>query len=440
MKRFLRNLPLGSKIALFTSMVVGASLLTLTLITIQLEQSYSKQELQDQAVLLLDTLPYSIRDELYFVAFDELQDVAKQIGESPNIDRFVIYDRNGAILADSTFSKDVAMMPSQDPDPVGEKLVALEDNEAHINWGEHQFTAGRAVYLNTETIGAVSLTMSTSSLDKKISVLILQSMLLSLAILGSGVVLSFVLSKQISNPLRELMEVSSEMANGETNVRVNIAASDEIGKLGMAFNDMTEAIQMRERDLRDLTASLEQKVEERTEELRQRNEELIQMAISDPLTRIYNRRHFFELAEKEFERAKRYQHSLSLVLADVDHFKKVNDTYGHLFGDQVLTNLAQYLEKNIRNIDVVARYGGEEFIILMPEVGCPDAKIMIERLRQGIVETPLIDSNSKVKLTMSLGISCWDGKEEISFETLLSRADQAMYRSKDKGRNCVSVW
>ena len=113
MKRFFRNLPLGSKIALFTSLIVGASLLILTLITLQLEQSYSKQELEDQAILLLNTLPYSIRDELYFVAYDELQDLAKQIDESPSILRFVIYDRNGAILADSTFPDDEIRMPHQ---------------------------------------------------------------------------------------------------------------------------------------------------------------------------------------------------------------------------------------------------------------------------------------------------------------------------------------
>ena len=445
MKYIFRNLPLRRKIALFTSVIVGASLLTLTLITILQERSYSEQELEEQASILLSTLPYSIRDELYFVELDELKDVAAKIGESKSVDRFVIYDRDGVILADSTKIEDVPNEASLDmpgePDPFGVTLISLNPEEERKDWlrEDHQFVSGQAVHLNNEPIGAVAVTLSTQAFDEKINTLIRQSVLLTLVVILAGVVLSVAVSQQISNPLRELMDVAHEMASGEDSLRVEINSSDEIGRLGLAFNEMTEAVQTRRQAWQELNASLEQKVEERTEELRQRNEELIQMAISDPLTKINNRRYFFELAAKEYERAKRYHHPLSLVLVDADRFKAVNDTHGHLVGDEVLKNLARFLVGHVRNADVVARYGGEEFVILMPEIRSGEAKLTAERLRKEIAEFMMV-AGTDIQITSSFGIACWDSKEDISFETLLYRADKALYHAKDMGRNRVSVW
>ncbi len=458
MERFFKNLPLRSKIALFTSLMVGISLVTLTVITSVQERSSSEKELEEQAGILLGTLPYSIRDELYFVALDELKDVAAKIGESENVERFVIYDSTGIILADSSKMDETlesSLGSLEDPDPFGETLIALAPDEEYNLWQreENQFVAGRAIHLNSQLLGAVSITISTNALDKKISTLIFQSTMLAFVVILAGVILSFILSRQISNPLRELMKISREMANGSTELRVDVDAEDEIGQLGLAFNDMTEAIQTRERALQELNASLEEKVEERTEELRhrseelqelteelrQRNEELVKMAISDPLTKIYNRRYFFELASKELEVAKKEREPLTAVLADVDHFKQANDSYGHHIGDEILKNLARFLVGNVRGIDVVARYGGEEFVILMPKISGKEAYELIEELRSKIEKTPLVVGRYII-LTVSFGIACLDDDENISFESLLYRADQALYRAKDLGRNRVSLW
>ena len=442
MKRFW-NLKLRDKISLFTSMMVGVSLLILTTITIMQERRSSKEELEGQALILLETLPYTMRDELYFLEVDELRDVATKIGQSENIERFVIYDQNGSVLADSGLGQndDMVTLPKE-PDPFGQAIVALSPDERPLEeWipENQQFTVGSPVYLNNQLIGAASITISTKPLDEKINSLFFQSMALALAIITLGILLSIVLSKRISNPIRELMKVSREMANGDTSIRVAIKSTDEVGELGLAFNEMTEAIQTRQRALRNLTASLEEKVEERTEELRQRNAELTQMAVSDPLTKINNRRYFFDLAGKEYERAQRYQHPLSLILADADHFKNANDTYGHLVGDQILTNLARFLVSNVRSVDVVARYGGEEFVILMPEIDETAASQTAERLRK-VIETLSMVDGQDIHITVSFGVACWDGKKDMSFETLLYRADQALYLAKEQGRNRVATW
>ena len=437
MKRFFRDLPLRNKIALFTGLVLGVSLFTLTIITIKLEETYSKNELRDQASILLRTLPYSMRDELYFVALDELKDVTAQVVDGKLLTRFIIYDRTGIILADS---ENIDTMPSKEPDPFGIALVSLPKNEEFFEWDNDHLIAGRAIFLETEQIGAVSVVMSTTAMESRINAIIVQSITISLIILLIGIVLSFMLAQQLSNPLGELRNISHQMASGKTDIRVRIAATDEIGELGTAFNDMAEAIQKREQDLRELTTSLEQKVKTRTEELRLRNLELTEMATSDPLTKINNRRRFFELAEKEYQRSKRYQHPLSMILIDADHFKDVNDTYGHQAGDRLLANLAKFFQDNIRSVDIVARYGGEEFIILMPQISCTEAAKIAERLRQIIMVEPMAETEHKIFITVSFGVACWDCQKDLSLDTLLYRADKALYQAKRDGRNRVTVW
>jgi diguanylate cyclase (GGDEF)-like protein len=166
-----------------------------------------------------------------------------------------------------------------------------------------------------------------------------------------------------------------------------------------------------------------------------------QLSITDPLTNIYNRRIFDEIIIKEWERAKRSQSLLTIVLFDIDHFKKVNDTYGHLIGDDALKNLANFCLLNMRSMDIFARYGGEEFIILMPDTDFDSAYQSIERLRTKIVETPLAITEAKdIFITISAGIAIWNGQEQIDIPTLLDRADQALYKSKQTGRNKVTIW
>jgi diguanylate cyclase (GGDEF)-like protein len=166
-----------------------------------------------------------------------------------------------------------------------------------------------------------------------------------------------------------------------------------------------------------------------------------QLSITDPLTNIYNRRIFDEIALKEWERAKRSHSVITVVLFDIDHFKRVNDTHGHLIGDQVLINLADLCLSNMRSMDVFARYGGEEFVILMPDADAQSAYQTIERLRAIVETTPLANpENLNIFITISAGIVTWDGKESLDIKTLLARADEALYISKQTGRNKVTIW
>lgn len=166
-----------------------------------------------------------------------------------------------------------------------------------------------------------------------------------------------------------------------------------------------------------------------------------QLAITDPLTNVYNRRVFDEMAVKEWERARRTKSPLSIILLDVDRFKQVNDTYGHLVGDQILINLSKTCSENLRSMDIFARYGGEEFVILMPDTNVESAFQSMERLRTTIEKTSLgKHENRELFITVSLGIVVWDGEGSLDIRALLSRADQALYTSKETGRNRTSIW
>jgi diguanylate cyclase (GGDEF)-like protein len=167
--------------------------------------------------------------------------------------------------------------------------------------------------------------------------------------------------------------------------------------------------------------------------------EVQELAITDSLTKIYNRRRFFELAEQEFERSRRYTRPLSVIMLDIDHFKRVNDTYGHAVGDLVLETLANLVQKSLREVDVFARYGGEEFVILLPETTSIEAQLTAERIRQLISRTPIQSGSNTIEITISFGVvELEDTCRNI--EELLDRSDQAMYHSKRTGRNRVSIW
>jgi diguanylate cyclase (GGDEF)-like protein/PAS domain S-box-containing protein len=160
------------------------------------------------------------------------------------------------------------------------------------------------------------------------------------------------------------------------------------------------------------------------------NREIERIATIDQLTGIFNRHKFEELFALEAERSRRFSHPLSLILIDIDHFKRVNDTYGHDIGDKVLVKLVEIVQENIRKIDIFARWGGEEFLVLCPSTDVKNVQNLAEKLRAAVE----VSSFSEVeKITISLGLSCYNPEE--SFSELFKRADQGLYYAKEHGRN-----
>ncbi len=172
--------------------------------------------------------------------------------------------------------------------------------------------------------------------------------------------------------------------------------------------------------------------------------EMERLSITDPLTGLFNRRYFYDALEKEIERVKRYKVSFSIVLLDIDDFKRVNDKYGHLAGDRVLQIIADILRRNLRKVDVIARYGGEEFILLLPNTEKEEAELIANRIREEVSKTVFeckSDEGREVicPITISGGITtCPD--DFIDLDKLLRAADRAMYEAKSLGKNRIVLF
>jgi len=173
--------------------------------------------------------------------------------------------------------------------------------------------------------------------------------------------------------------------------------------------------------------------------LKEAQSELQELAAKDVLTNAFNRRHFLNVLNKEIHRADRFDHPLTIILLDFDHLKHINDTFGHLAGDDALKTFADICHKNIREVDLLARFGGDEFVVLLPEADLGQARLIAERMSQGLAQSPFEVGAGKILLTVSMGIATVLSDRD-TVETLMHRADQALYAAKESGRNCIVVW
>lgn len=201
-------------------------------------------------------------------------------------------------------------------------------------------------------------------------------------------------------------------------------------------------------ELESYKTTLEQKVEERTREIQIKNEALLKeiairkeveeklqaLAITDPLTGLYNRRMFHQLLESEIERDLRYRSGLGLILCDLDHFKIINDTFGHDIGDKVLQVFSTSTRKQLRDSDILARWGGEEFIMLIPQTSYEKTRVIADKLREA---TQQISVPPVGGFTGSFGVTTFYGDDTI--ESFIKRADDALYLAKHNGRNRVET-
>lgn len=205
-------------------------------------------------------------------------------------------------------------------------------------------------------------------------------------------------------------------------------ANDALGKLNLSYEQLVLELQ-----------ESKEKAEHFANELREANLQLQELAFRDGLTNLYNHRYFQETLGKEMARSKRYNRPLSLILFDIDFFKKVNDTYGHPAGDQVLINLAEAISSAVRPNDIIARYGGEEFAVILPETNQTGMKVFAERMRRCVEAVTTTFKDSPIKVTISGGGTEYSPDSEVSQQELLDTADRGLYMSKENGRNRITV-
>lgn len=174
--------------------------------------------------------------------------------------------------------------------------------------------------------------------------------------------------------------------------------------------------------------------------IRRQKDAFRELSVRDSLTGAYNRRYYWEVMEREFTRAERYNLELSLLLLDIDHFKIINDRFGHACGDDVLRNVASLVQSRVREADLFARVGGEEFVLLLPETNLDDSVGIAEALRTATEVSTTKCGTHEIRITISLGVCSFQTSHPASPSELFDHADSAMYRAKRAGRNCVAAY
>ncbi|MBI2891416.1 MAG: GGDEF domain-containing protein [Nitrospirae bacterium] len=169
-------------------------------------------------------------------------------------------------------------------------------------------------------------------------------------------------------------------------------------------------------------------------------DEMYRLATRDPLTDLFNKHYLLEQLDAKLSAVSRYEEPLAVLMVDVDHFKKVNDTHGHVAGDAVLRGIAHRLMQAVRQEDLVCRFGGEEFVLVALKANAEAASVLAERVRSDIERRPFEFRTTTVQVTVSVGVCVLDPAERLTTETVLRRADEAMYHAKEAGRNRVARW
>ena len=245
---------------------------------------------------------------------------------------------------------------------------------------------------------------------------------LAVLILFLSLLFSTIYLRKLLRPIQELADTAQEIAKGNYRIRAKVNTNDEVGMLARHFNMMVDRLE-------DQIVNLDKKIQEKTAELQK-------LAITDALTKLYNRRYFSEISMEMYRLGKRKHEPLSIIMLDIDKFKRINDTYGHQVGDQVIIALSQCINEVKRKSDIACRYGGEEFILLLPNTGRDGAYGVAERLRETVAGyTIVLEDGQKVTFTISLGVSEVDYSHDKNIEDAIRRADDAMYIAKKEGRN-----
>lgn len=330
--------------------------------------------------------------------------------------------------------------------------LSADDEITRDAWG--YFLSGYAPLRNGDGRYLIGIDMRAGEVHHKFQTIRLTGLASLLLSILLALLFSRWLARHFTKPIRELVEGASAIARGTLGGQVDARSGDELGHLAGAFNTMSSRLaeshartQQALGELEESKNTLEVRVVERTSQLVNLNEQLVaeinerkraeealaRAATTDYLTGLFNRRAMVHLLEQELPRTKRNGRSFSLVLADIDHFKTVNDQHGHEAGDKVLVDTAEILRQLVRAQDAIARWGGEELLIFLPETPLAGAMEVAEKVRRRFDGQPLMVDGREIRITMSLGVCEFGGGATVN--ECIRKVDVALYQAKAEGRN-----
>jgi diguanylate cyclase (GGDEF)-like protein len=398
---------------------------TLFITSMQFFGEYIKTQdsIQNELKQLEETVRTSISTSLWQYNQNQLDSLIAGLVKMPIIEGVDIFDENNKVVI-SKRSYGLESIP-----------LSVFDTRSDLSW-----------MLNGKNIVLGKLVLYSSSevvLDRVLFgfLLIAITAIIKLTVLFCLFIWAF--NRYLAIPLKELMsQVNKVQLSPNISKRINLSntESNELSQLQEHMNTMLSSMQTdRERLLEDEKSKrdwLEEAVEKRTKELQTLNEKLKELAARDSLTHVLNRGSFFDTAQHLLLLAQRRKAPVSFILMDLDHFKVINDTYGHFTGDKVLIHFAQTLQNLLRKSDLIGRVGGEEFAIFLSDTDIDGAFKLADKIRQLIADSTLHIDGQDISYTVSLGVGSSEPADN-SIDELFKRADVKLYGAKDKGRDRV---
>lgn len=294
--------------------------------------------------------------------------------------------------------------------------------------------------VTNEVIGSIHMHFS----DKDYQEILSKSRNTTIKVMITAFILLLIFISLIKNEFKYLQQLTSNVLEYDPKLNnfplEELHRRDEVGVINNAIVTMVKKIATHTHELDEINLSLEEKIKMRTKELEDVNEKLKALSVTDELTQLSNRRYFEEYFHKTWELAKRNKANLSLIMCDIDLFKKVNDTYGHQAGDYILQSISKIMKKFLkRETDFVARYGGEEFVIVLYDTDANTAKELCQNIQEGLKKQGEFEFKGENigEITLSFGISSIVPHIGDSSEGLLKLSDRALYKAKENGRNRI---
>lgn len=423
--------------------VNGAIFLTFALIAVTyigIEVPYEQHKLNRTILdtsVLLKTLVERDQDPLANEIFERrvraIELRLKQIRRVDGILEVNVYGAAGELLGSDGPQKIRENISDNEPEFISDGTWISREK-----WhGHHVLRYFKEIKVVGERIGSIEIYYSLAEIEKdqRLSIFMVVGLLASILLI-MAVLLNLILFRTIIRPITSLSVAMGYVQAGELGHQVETSGRDEIGDLSKAFNQMSSGLKQTEVELKLAIRHLEEANTLLEERVRERTAELEKLAMIDALTGLANRRYFEARAAIELAEARRNNLCLTVLALDIDHFKNINDNYGHAAGDIVLQRVGEVLTNIVRPGDLVSRIGGEEFTVLLPGLQRDASIAVAERIRTGIENLIITVGPDAITVTISIGVATLTtGDPEIG--AVHVRADEALYLAKRRGRNCV---
>jgi len=398
---------LRTKLILLTTTLVIATQLATGFFIVRHVKKTMSAEYHQQMLPLAANLAHVCTSAMIGKDLLELRNLLRIAMTQENISQAFILDKDGKVMMHNRLTEvgklrtDVQAQTAIQADRPGVSLdYTTADDESIMT------DIFAPIEISGSRLGTIVLTCSHLHIAEQVNDLTFHIITILIGGILASITCAVLLASYLTNPLHNLTKIASEITTGSfPSQRLQISGNDEISALTDSFNEM--AIQLKK------------------------------MVYHDPLTGAYNRQMFQQRIAREFAHSRRHNLPLALLMIDVDHFKKINDTFGHLVGDHVLKEISDLLRTTVRTDDYVARFGGEEFVVIAPSTTPQTAVVLAERVRATIAGHPFaIDEIQSRQLTVSIGISNLNS-DIHTVDDLIRFADNALYAAKDSGRNRV---